>query len=162
MFSFSKRKSQIEARDFIRRLVDQTSPSVPPLEGEFRSENRANRTIPTLLTPWEDAQPVVDESTYALTKDFSDRGISLVLHQPLKAEQVVVGFWLESPCFILGNVRQNVPLGGGFWQLGVELGALLDPARFPQIQPLLPLTTRLLPRPRQEGKAEGGRRNAEC
>jgi hypothetical protein len=140
-------------------LVNHTSPNLPPLEGDFRSENRANRTIPTLLTPWEDAEPAVDESTYALTKDFSDRGVSLVLHQPFKAEQVVVGFRLESVRFTLGNVRQNVPLGGGFWQLGVELTGILDPAVFPQIQSLLPLTAPLVPR---MSTAEGARQKADC
>jgi hypothetical protein len=146
MFSFDTRQRLCQVRDFLRQLVDLTSPNLPPLEGDSRSQARSNRALPALLTPWEHRQPVVDESTYAFTKDVSDRGLSLVLGQPFKSVEVVVGLWLDSPRFVLGEVRQNVPLGGGFWQIGVELTDLLDPAEDPQIQGLLPLATRLVPR----------------
>ena len=146
MFTFDTRKRLCEVRDFVRQLVDLTSPNLPPLEGEARTENRSNRALPALLVPWENGQPVVDESTYAITKDFSDRGLALVLQQPFKSVLVVVGLWLESPRFALAEVRQNVPLGGGFWQIGVELTELLDSAKSPQVQSLLPLATRLVPR----------------
>jgi len=146
MFSFDTRKRLVEVRGFVRRLVDLTSPNLPPLEGDSRAEQRSNRSLPALLAPWADGQPVVDESTYAFTKDFSDRGLSLVLHQPFKAAQVVVAVWLlESPRFALGEVRQIVPLGGGYWQLGVELTELLDSAEFPQVESLAPLATHLVP-----------------
>lgn len=145
MFSFDTRKRLCEVRDFVRRLVDLTTPA-PPDSGEFRAEERSNRALPVLLTPWEDGQPAVDESTYAITKDLSDRGLSLVLQQPLKSAQVVVGLWMESPRFALAEVRQNASLGGGFWQLGLELTQLLDVAEFPQAQRLIPLAGWLAPR----------------
>jgi len=129
----------------LRHLVDLSSPNLPPLEGDARAQARSNRALPALLTPWEHAQPVVDESTYALTKDVSDRGLSLVLGQPFKSFEVAVGLWVDSPRFVLGEVRQNVPLGGGFWQIGVELTGLLDCAQYPQIQSLMPLASRLVP-----------------
>lgn len=146
MFAFDNRKRLCEVRRFVRQLVDLTSPNVSPLEGEARTENRSNRALPALLVPWENDQPVVDESTYAITKDFSDRGLALVLPQPFKSVLVVVGLWLDSPRFALAEVRQNVPLGGGFWQIGVELTRLLDSTESPQVQPLLPLAARLVPR----------------
>lgn len=146
MFSFDTRRRLCEVRVFLRRLVDLTSPNTSPLEGEARSEGRSNRALPVLLTPWEHGEPVVDESTYAITKDFSERGLSLTLPQPFKAARIVVGLWLESPRFVLGEIRQNTPLGGGFWQLGVELTDFLDAAEYPQIESLVPLAARLVPR----------------
>jgi len=101
--------------------------------------------LPALLTPWEQGKPVVDESTYAITKDFSERGLSLTLPQPFKADQIVVGLWLGSPRFVLGEIRQNTPLGGGFWQLGVELTDFLSAAEHPQVESLVPLAARLVP-----------------
>jgi hypothetical protein len=145
MFSFDTRKRLCEVREFLRHLVNLTTPNLPPLEGDSRSETRSNRALPALLTPWEHGQPVVDESTYALTKDFSDRGLALVLQQPFKSVEVVVGLYLESPRFVLGEVRQNVPLGGGYWQIGVELTDFLDAAEYPQVQSLVPLAKRLVP-----------------
>jgi len=145
MFSFDTRKRLGEVRGFLRQLVDLNSPNLPPLEGNSRLQTRSNRALPALLAPWEHAQPVVDESTYAFTKDVSDRGLSLVLGQPFKSFEVVVGLWLDSPRFVLGEVRQNVPLGGGFWQIGVELTDLLDSVQHPQIQSLMALASRLVP-----------------
>jgi hypothetical protein len=146
MFSFDTRKRLCEVQSFVRQLVDLTTPGLPPDGGEFRTEGRSNRALPVLVTPWEDGQPVVDESTYAITKDFSDRGLSVVLQQPFKSVQVVVGLWLESPRFSLAEVRQNASLGGGFWQLGLELTQLLNVAEFPQAQRLIPLAGWLAPR----------------
>ena len=146
MFSFDTRRRLCEVRDFLRHLVDLTSPNLPPLEGEARSESRSNRALPVLLTPWEHGEPVVDESTYAITKDFSERGLSLTLPQPFKADQVVVGLWLESPRFVLGEIRQSTPLGGGFWQLGVEFTDFVNAAEYPQVESLVPLAARLIPR----------------
>jgi hypothetical protein len=145
MFSFDTRKRLGEVRGFLRQVVDLTSPNLPPLEGDMRSESRSNRALPALLAPWEHSRAVVDESTYALTKDISDRGLSLVLHQPFKSVEVVVGVWLSSPRFVLGEVRQNAPIGGGFWQLGVELTDVLDPVAYPQIRNLEALAARLVP-----------------
>jgi hypothetical protein len=146
MFSFGTRRKEGEVRRLLRQLVDLTSPNMPPLEGEFRSEGRSNRALPVLLAPWEQDKPVVEESTYAITKDFSERGLSLILPQPFRADEFVVGVWLESPRFVLGKIRQNTPLGGGFWQLGVELTDLLDSAEAPQIASLVPLASYLVPR----------------
>jgi hypothetical protein len=145
VFSFQTGRKLNEVRGLIRQIVDLTSPNLPPLGGESRAENRSTRALPALLVPWENRRPVVDESTYALTKNFSDHGLALVLQQPFRSDQVVVGLWLERPRFALGSVRQNAPLGGGFWQLGVELTELLDPAEFPQLEPLVPLCARLVP-----------------
>jgi hypothetical protein len=145
MFSFQTGKKLNEIRGFIRQLVDLTSPNLPPLGGDSRAESRSNRALPALLVPWENRRPVVDESTYALTRNLSDHGLALVLQQPFRSDQVVVGLWLQRPRFALGGVRQNAPLGGGFWQLGVELTELLDPAELPQMEPLVPLCARLVP-----------------
>jgi len=99
-----------------------------------------------LLAPYDGVEVRVDELTHAVTKDVSSQGLALVLPQPFRAEQVVVGFWSESHThFVSGQVRQNVPLGGGFWQLGVELTALLDLSEHPDIKRLVPLALRLDP-----------------
>ncbi len=88
---------------------------------------------------------MVDDATFALTKDFSDRGLSLVLPQPFRTEGVLVGFWMDGMYYAQGIARQNVALGGGFWQLGVELEQTIDPADYPELEQFSPLAARLLP-----------------
>jgi hypothetical protein len=124
--------------------MDATCPSRPPLHGECRWEDRSNRTIPVLLIPCVDKAPIVAEHAIALTKNLSSQGVAIVLPQPFHAEQVIVGFWLEmQPEFILGQVRQNVPLGGGYWQLGLELTERLTPDAIPSRETLVALASRL-------------------
>jgi hypothetical protein len=146
MFLFGRSTQSHAVSGFIRQLVDLTSPNRPPLDGDSRADTRSNRSLPALLAPWERGNPVVEEVAYALTKDFSDRGLALVLPQPFRAVDVVVGLWLGSPRFVLAEVRQNAALGGGFWQLGIEITELVDSGS-PAIRPLAPLATRLIPMP---------------
>ena len=95
MFSFLERKKVVDLYPYIRRLCDLTSPNLGNTFVAGRTENRYNRTIPTVLSPWEDEQAIVDESIVGLTSDVADRGVSLVFHQPFRAESVVVGYWVS-------------------------------------------------------------------
>ena len=148
MFSFRKRKKQIEVHTLIRRAVDASSPNRPPVEGELRWENRSNRTIPVLLTPLEGGDLSFGETTIALTKNLSSQGLALVLHQPFRAERVVIGFWGEGEAeFVLGELRQNAPLGGGYWQVGLELTERICAADYPALEALVPQAARLVPDP---------------
>ncbi len=139
MFRGKQRDEQNKAAAYLRRICDLTSPNLPRFD-DLRGEHRQNRTIPVLLTPWEDDLALVAESVTALTKDISDRGLSLTLPAPFRAEHVVAGFWVPGvsdggqPRFLLGTTRQNVPIGGGFWALGIETLRLLNSA---EAEPLL-------------------------
>ena len=138
----------MEVHKLIRRAVDVSSPNHPPSDGELRWENRSNRTMPVLLAPFEGGEPSLHEMTIALTKNLSGQGLALVLHQPFRAESVVVGFWGEGEAeFVLGEVRQNVPLGGGFWQVGLELTERICAADYPALEALVPQAARLVPDP---------------
>ncbi len=147
MFLFSRRNQRIEVHKLVRRLIDNSAPNRVPSTGDARWENRSNRSLPVLLTPYDGAKVCVDELVHAVTKDLCSQGLALVLPHPFRAEQVVVGFWSdEQTHFVSGIVRQNVPFGGGFWQLGVELTALFSLAEHPELKRLVPLAVRLDPR----------------
>jgi hypothetical protein len=148
MFSFNSQKKLVELQKYVRRLCDRTTAELSPLEGESRSDSRHYRVIPTILSPWEDDGPVLHESAFVLTKDVSERGVGLVLEQPFRAERVVLGFWLpheDHPDFFLGDIRQNSPIGGGFWVIGIELVDVATPAETKALQRLLPMAEKLLP-----------------
>lgn len=145
MFSFERAKQTNQVRLFLRQLVDRSSPNIPPSTGEHRAESRSHRALPVLIAPWDKKGPAVAEATFALTKDFSDRGLSIVLPQPFRTDQVLVGLWLDEMCYAQGVARQNVALGGGFWQLGVELQRTVDAGDYPELEQLAPLAARLLP-----------------
>jgi hypothetical protein len=127
---FNKRKSgQIEAQAFLRRICDLTSPNLPRLD-DVRADTRQNRTLPVLLAPWGRDGAEVRAVMAALTRDISDRGMSVTLPMPVRVQEVAIGLWLKNrdfePCFFLGTVRHNVAIGGGFWALGIEIMRRLE------------------------------------
>jgi len=147
MFSFSKRKKTVDLNPYIRRLCDLTTPNLATTS-EGRSENRYNRCIPTLLSPWQDDRPLVDECTIGLTSDMADCGVGLVLNQPFRAEAAVVGYWIPcdtmcEPWFFLGNIRRNQAIGGGFWAVGIELTEFANPNHVETLSVLKPLSAKL-------------------
>ncbi|HEV3417360.1 MAG TPA: hypothetical protein VG056_11115 [Pirellulales bacterium] len=145
MFSFGRHKKQLDVQALLRRAIDASSPNLPRAEGEHRWDSRANRTFPLVLAAWEDGEVNVAGATTALTKNLSSQGLTAVLYEPLQATQLVVGFWLESQAyFVLGEVRHRTPLGGGYWQLGIELGNLLTPGEHPALEQLLPMVAGLM------------------
>jgi hypothetical protein len=144
LFAFNRQK-QVDACRLVRRLIDRTSPNLPPSDGESRLEQRSNRTLPVILAPVEHGDVVAEDAIFAVTKDLTDHGLALVLNHPFQAEAVVVGFWCEhAPCFFLGDMRKNTRLGGGFWQLGIELRELLN-AEWLGLQKLTSQAVQLLP-----------------
>ena len=146
MFSFGKRKKQLEVQQFVRRVIDTSSPNLPRMDGDSRWETRSNRTIPVLIAPLEDDGPVVDDAAYALTKNLSSQGAALVLLQPFRAQPVIIGFQLESlRGFLIGDVRQIVSIGGGYWQLGVEFTEVTQADEDHAFAPLLPKLEALRP-----------------
>lgn len=146
MFSFARRAKHEEVHKVIRRFLDAVNPDLAMFEDDARWHHRSQRTVPVLLVPYDD-ELSLSEACYALTKNLSVRGLALVLPQPFRAQRVAVAFWFEDQGqLVSGEVRQNVPLGGGFWQLGVEVTQVLKPADCDDAKRLLPLAARLDPR----------------
>jgi hypothetical protein len=148
MVFFELNRRQVVIQTFLRRLLDVTCPAVPPLEGERRRRERIQRVIPVLLLPWERNRPMVEEVSSALTKDFGDCSVAVVLNQPFRSEEAVVGIWLEGPNYLQGVVEQNSPMGGGFWQIGITFERMLPVGDYPELDRLHSLASRLVP-PRQ-------------
>ena len=147
MFSFTKRKKTVDLNPYIRRLCDLTTPNLAT-EIEGRSENRYNRCIPTLVSPWQNDRPLVDECAIGLTSDMADRGVSLVLNQPFRADTVVVGYWIAcdamcEPWFFIGDIRRNQAIGGGFWAVGIELAEFANSDHVESLAELKPLAAKL-------------------
>lgn len=144
IFELSRRQAVVQS--FLRRLLDVTCPSLPPLEGERRRSERIHRVLPALIIPWENDRPVVDEAGFGLTKDFGDCSVAVVLPQPFKARQALVGLWLEGPNYVRGSVEHYAPIGGGFWQVGLLLERMIPVGDYPVLEKLTPLASRLVPR----------------
>ena len=150
MALFSFRKKSVDFQRYVRRLIDLTGPNRAHSTGTERLVTRSNRAIPTLVCPWENNWPTVSKAIIAVTKDLGDQGLGLLLNHPLNFTNVVVGFCHEEatasePWFFLGMQRTNLPIGGGFWLVGIELTEFMNQDWSTQLEPLVPLAKMLLP-----------------
>ncbi len=146
MINFDAFRRQSQVRRFIRHLLDITTPTLPPLEGEQRAADRTFRCLPVLISPWEKDRAIIEEVAYAVTKDFSDLSVSILLNLPLREGAMLLGFWLEGPVYVLADVIQSSNIGGGFWQVGLALRKILPEGDYPELEKLAPLAARLVPR----------------
>ena len=147
MFSFNNNKKRAALEKYIRRLVDITTPNIQLIAEDLREHSRQNRVLPTMLVPWKDGAPVVNEATIVLMKDISDHGVGLVLSHPIRARQFLIAVRVdedERPWFFLGEFKQNSPIGGGYWVIGVKLTEVFD-SDPPGLEKLSPLVEKLLP-----------------
>ena len=148
MFSFTTKKQQNDVKTMLARICDHTTPNMAAPSEHDRTENRFNRSIPTLLCPWENGEPCPDDNVFVLTKDVSDIGIGIIAHQPIRVANVVVGLWpndeiAAEPWFFTGEVKRNAPMGGGFWIMGIELTDCLNLDFSDALQSLRRLAKRL-------------------
>ena len=128
MYSFESNKDHVDVQGFVQRIANASTPNFPTPGSQVRVQNRYNRTLPVVLLPWEDERPIVDAPIFAITKDISDVGMALVLPAPLTDGCLACGFWLDSAAYVVGEVRQCVAFGGGFWQIGIEMTKLINTA----------------------------------
>jgi len=145
MFQFVKRKKQLRAGDVVRGLLNRSVVGGLAKAGDVRLEPRCNRTMPVVLAPIENESIVADDSMFALTKNVNGLGIGVVVDQPVRARDVVVGLWTDpAPVFVRGEIRRSAPFGGDFWQLGIEFHEIL-PADFPGLTGLAAPAGHLVP-----------------
>lgn len=152
MYSFNRGKKRIELQTCMRRVADLTSPNLAPLSGDYRLEGRYNRSLPVLIVPYVEANLQTEEASFAVSKDICDHGLSLLSCQPYPLEEVIVGMCLSGPhldeeqaepFFVLGHIRQSSEIGGGYWQVGIELAEIVKSRSIASA--LTPIALRLLP-----------------
>lgn len=145
-FNQSARKRRAEAQKFLHRLLDLTLAAVPR-DADERSDARYPRMISLLLAPHSEVARA-EAAQFGITGNVSSTGLGVVTRQAVDSQRVVVGFWLdERPYFLVGAVRQQQSLGGGFFLVGIEAEDLIPPADQHPLQALLPLLGELAPYP---------------
>ena len=150
MFSFDRGKKVVDVQSHVRRLLDLTVPTLTYGLSEIRGEDRSNRTIPALLCAWEKDRPLLESHLYVVTRDLSSHGMSLVMQQPFRAEEVLIAICLDSevmaePWYFLGMSRGLRRIGGGFWTIGVELTEVVTHSHRHKLTALKGLVEQLRP-----------------
>lgn len=134
MVLFAKNK-ELEVQRLMLNLVNNNCPELKGLAEGPRLERRVNLTVVVLVIPVEKGKALVDQRFAAVTKEFTSRGVSLVLTECRAADELIVGFrWERNLTFVLAQARHLNPMDGGFWQLGLRLKEVVDPDDYPELE----------------------------
>ena len=147
----SRTKQDLEKH--ILGVINRTDTGSPRVN-ELRTARRFLRSVPVVLAPWVESRPVPEDHTFALTRDMSFGGAGLILQQPYRADEVVIGIRptpskkhepLRSPQFFVGSIISNTVIGGGFWLMGIQLTESVTPDHSLEFRQLQEFAVRLTP-----------------
>ena len=134
LFARDKKRA---VQSFILKVVNNNCPELAALIEGPRLENRVNLTVAVLVVPVEDNQPATEKVFTAVTKEFSTTGLALVLDGPRVLDEAIVGFrWEREMTFVRATAKHLNPIGGGFYQLGMQITDMVHPGKCPALESL--------------------------
>jgi hypothetical protein len=133
MSLFSPRKD-LPVRSFVLKLVNTHCPALTAMLEGPRVDRRVNLVVAVLVVPVEGPQIQIDQAFTAVTKDFSNTGVSIVLDRAEKIVHAIFGFQLEGQMtFLRAELKHLDPMGGGFYQLGFSLAEIVTTSEHPEL-----------------------------
>ena len=136
MSLFSKRKD-LGVRSFVLKLINTHCPELRALIEGPRLDSRVNMTVTVLVIPVEDKRLQVAQAFTAVTREFSNEGVGIVLDRPKGPDQAILGFRLEDAMvFVRAEAKHLEPMGGGFYHLGLHLIEIVSPVDYPELRSL--------------------------
>jgi hypothetical protein len=133
---FAKRREMAVQR-FLLKFVNNNCSELEALIEGPRLERRVNLTTVVMVIPFERKKPQVGRVFFAITKELATSGVAVVVEQPMEVEEVVLGFrWESGMIFVRGKKKHLNPMGGGFYQLGLHVVEVLQPADYPELASL--------------------------
>lgn len=136
MSLFSKRKD-LAVHSLVLKLVNTHCPKLTAMLEGPRQDSRVNLTVVAVIIPIEGGQLQVGRAFTAVTKEFSNNGVGLVLNEPLGLDWAILGFRLEGQMeFVRAQAKHLDPMGGGFHQIGFHLTEVVSSADYPELKSL--------------------------
>ena len=132
------RNKERAVQSFILKVVNNNCPDMTALLEGPRADQRVNLSIAITVVPVKDGRPSVDEAFAAVTKEFSNTGLGLILDGPRGLDEVILGFrWERDRTFVLAKAKHLNPMGGGFYQLGFRMTDLVHVGDYPELDSLI-------------------------
>ncbi len=136
MSLFSKRKD-LAVHSLVLKLVNTHCPKLTAMLEGPRRDSRVNLTIVALVIPIDGGQLQVQRAFTAVTKEFSNNGVGLVLDEPVALDWAILGFRLEGQMeFVRAQAKHLNPMGGGFHHIGFHLIEVVSSADYPELKSL--------------------------
>ncbi|MDY0168141.1 MAG: hypothetical protein RBS80_16455 [Thermoguttaceae bacterium] len=123
-----------EVQSFLLKVVNNNCQELRALMDGPRAESRVPLVGVVLVVPLVKNEPAMGQAFTAMTKELSTTGMALVLTEPRGLDEVMVGVrWEGEMTYLRAKTRHLNPLGGGFFQLGLQVTSLVHPGDFPQL-----------------------------
>jgi len=133
--AFFVQKRIPEIQSFMLKFVNNHTNAFESVALYKRRETRARLTVVVLVVPFENGKAQIHEAFTAISKEFSTSGMSLILPEPRGFDQLAIGLkFLGGVKFLLARAVHLTPMGGGFYQLGLQFMEMLHPADLPELQ----------------------------
>ncbi|MEN6452300.1 MAG: hypothetical protein ABFC96_17550 [Thermoguttaceae bacterium] len=134
---FSKRKNA-GVTSFVLKLVNNNCPGLKALADGPRVDSRVTLVVPVIVAPLADQRIELRRAFTAVTKEFSNSGVAIVLDGPVAVDEAVLGFRFEGAMtFLRAKARHVDPIGGGFFQLGLQLTEVVFAVDYPELESLI-------------------------
>ena len=100
-------------------------------------DSRVNLVVVVMIIPLVDRKLQVPGTVMAVTKEFSNTGVAVVLDRPYQVDEAVLGFRFEGEMtFIRAQAKHRDPMGGKFHQIGFQLLEVVSPGDYPELASL--------------------------
>lgn len=148
MFSIASRRREMEETKLVRRLIHENTSRRRTYVDLRWSDHQLRRSAPVLFGPWDNGLPSPDRLSFAVTKDLTKHGMSVVLPQPWGVVDVVCGYWdRDAPTLVRGKVRRVTRLSAHSWQIGIQFLEGLQASSLPNFEDFRDLLKELDPTP---------------
>ena len=128
-------KDDFRVRRFVLKLVNNNCVGLQTSLDDQRLDSRVCLVMPIVVIPIERERLHVAEAFTAVTKEFSNNGVAIVLERPQTFDEVLLGFRFEGEMtFIRATTKHLNPMGGGFYQLGFQLLDVVSTGDYPGLE----------------------------
>jgi hypothetical protein len=135
---FSPRRDEQRAQALLTKIANHHCTQVHWLHEGPREELRVPLTMAVYVVPCIHGQPQVDLATACVTKEIATRGIAVTMPEPFAFDEALVGMsWEGQMWWMHTQVRHVSPLGAGIWQVGLQIGKLLEPHAYGALKNLV-------------------------
>jgi two-component system, sensor histidine kinase len=132
----TKQNGYLENSDyFLRLLIKERQANVQSCADEQRSEARTNMHLGIWGVPLVNNQPQLDQVFRGVTRDCSSLGIGILVDQKVHSSEVLIGMpGKAGTALVRAEVRANIQLGRGYYQLGLRAWELVSLDDHPELR----------------------------
>ena len=132
--SLFAKKTDREVQSFLLKVVNNNCQELRALMDGPRAESRVPLVGVVLVIPLVKNEPVLGQAFTAITKELSTVGMSLILSEARGLDEMIVGVrWEGDMTYLRARAKHLNPIGGGFFQLGLQVTAIAHPGDYPQL-----------------------------